>query len=110
MQKANLGFNLWIWALPWFLLLVSYSMNPKYLTTLFSNIYGLTALVCMLLWETLGCCLLERGGNPPSNSFARLFYISPKNVIVVLVFVLPAIVLVMLGPVVVTLLDATLAR
>ncbi len=104
-QKADLRFVLAIWVLPWIMMLITYLMNREYMAPLFNNNYGKIAIGCLLVWETIGCFFLERG-NPPANKFARMWYATPRNIMLVIVFVFPVLMLSMLGPAIITIVGA----
>ncbi len=88
------------------MMVVAYLISPTYMLPLFKSPTGLIAIAVAFVWETIGCVLLERG-NPPASQLSRKYYASPKNIAIIVIFVVPAILIPMLGPAVITILDAT---
>lgn len=110
-SRTSYGFALAVWISPWLLLAVSLCLNQE-LVKIFTTQPGLLIAVALLVWESIGCFLLTRGLPPPQPlTSSRGFYVrmSPKVVLVGVVFVLPAFLLPMLAPVLVALIGAGVA-
>jgi hypothetical protein len=104
-QRADMKYIIAIWLLPWAIMLLAFSFSRETIMVLFTNRMGQLAIVGLLIWETIGCSLLQRG-TPAPTYFGRPYFHSARNVVIVLVFVAPILVLTMLGPVAITLLEA----
>ena len=107
--RKRYGFAFAVWISPWLLLAITACSNDKFIGTMFLNKTGLLLMAGVFIWETIGCFLLTKGLPAPQPLTQRKgFYVnvSPKVVLVVIVFVLPAYLLTLLGPMLVTLLEA----
>lgn len=110
MEKAfrkSYGFAFAVWISPWLLTALSICLNKDLAKALFLNQIGLLITVAVFVWETIGCFLLTRGLPPPQPlTPIRGFFVmpSPKVLLVILIFVLPAFLLPMLVQVLITLL------
>ncbi len=107
-SQKSYGFALVVWITPWLLLALFICFNQGLAKTLFTTPIGLQTTAAVLVWETIGCFLLTWGLPTAQPLDRRGFYvkISPKVALVIAVFVLPAFLLPMLAPVLITLLES----
>jgi len=106
--RTSYGFAFAVWVSPWLIVLLNMCLTPSFTKTLFATNTALIATAIVFIWETAGCFLLTRGLPEPQTVTTANYFrfkLSPRVLLVLFVFVLPAFVYPMLGPVLITLLE-----
>lgn len=106
-SRKSYGFAFAVWITPWLFTALSCFLNPELFKTFFTTPMGLIVTAVVFVWETIGCLLLVKGLPAPQELTQKrgfLVNLTPKLVLVILIFVAPAFLLPMLGPTAIMLL------